>query len=222
MSFWRKKDEPASLPPGAAPPAAPMHKPPVVPVATPPTPPTAAPPGAQGAATQLSGDAQGGLSPEELRRAAGASKAAMAAFGEIVAVLMRASGYRHVALAELESLVIPAVVTGQFWVAEAQSKSNGMMVPIGALLWASVSPEVDQRLTAETNGPARLAPAEWKSGNIVWLIDAVGEPQMVQAMLKRMMEKDWQGRPIKTKVRQKDGSFRAGTLAAQPQAPKGA
>jgi cytolysin-activating lysine-acyltransferase len=44
------------------------------------------------------------------------------------------------------------------------------------LFWASVSPEVDARIAEQTKAgafPVRLKPEDWKSGNIVWLLDVI-------------------------------------------------
>jgi cytolysin-activating lysine-acyltransferase len=125
------------------------------------------------------------LSAEAKKKAADASKHLLGAFGQVTSILMRSAQYRKQTLADLEWLVVPAVTTGQYALAEAQSKASGMMVPVGALLWASVSPEVDKRLTETTEVPMRLKPEEWRCGDILWVIDGVGEQQVVQAMLKK-------------------------------------
>ncbi len=97
-------------------------------------------------------------------------------------------------------------MSGQFSLAEAQSKSSGMMAPVGVLLWASVSAEVDHRLNESAGAPTPLKPDEWRGGDILWVIDAIGEPEMVQALLKRKMGTDWKGRPVKMKARDKAGT----------------
>ena len=159
------------------------------------------------------------LSPEAKKKAADVSKNLLAAFGQITSILMRSAQYRKHALADLEWLVVPAVTTGQFALAEAQSKDNGMMVPVGVLLWASVAAEVDKRLTETTETPMRLKQEEWRSGDVLWVIDGVGEQQVIQAMLKRKMEKDWTGRQVKMKVRDKTGVMRVGVLSAGSSRP---
>lgn len=218
MAFWRKKDDgqgraQSGATPGAA--GVPQAGAGETPV---PVPQAFAPPAAAATAAQPAA-APAGLSPEARRKAAETSRAVMAAFGQITSVLMRAQHYKQAPLADLEWLVVPAIATGQFSLAEAQSKTNGISAPVGVLLWASVSPEVDQRLAASQDIPIRLNPSEWKSGDIIWVVDAVGEPQMVQAMLRRMAEKDWQGRQVKMKARDKDGVLRVGLLAAAPAKP---
>ena len=151
-----------------------------------------------GAAPELSGD--------KLRQMAGSAKAVTATFGEIVSLLMRSSSYKNYALTDLEWLVVPALLAGQFSVATAQSKTNGLTAPVGLVLWASVSEEIDKRLSAAPGQPPRLMPAEWKSGHILWVIVAAGDLRVVQGLLKQLQGKQWSNRDVKVFARDKDGT----------------
>lgn len=196
MAFWPKKTD---APEPAAPPAQPIP----AAVQQPAAPPTEAP---------------AGLAPEAMKNAAAVSKAVMAAFGEIVTVLMRTQDHRGKPLSDLEWLAVPAVTTGQFALAEAQSKTNGMMAPVGLILWASVSPEVDARLRANLASGLTLKPEDWKSGDILWVVEAVGDPKILQAMLQRTSQNEWKGRPANLRIRDKDGVVKAGVLSQKPAA----
>jgi hemolysin-activating ACP:hemolysin acyltransferase len=110
------------------------------------------------------------------------------------------------------------VTTGQFALAEAQSKTNGMMAPVGLIIWASVSAEVDARLRANLASGLTLRPEEWRSGDILWVIEAVGEPKILQAMLQRTAQNEWKGRPANLRIRDKDGIVKAGVLSQKPPA----
>lgn len=190
---------------------------------------TEAPPAAPAQAAAADGEAtaagavapaQEELSEQARRQAAALSKAVMATFGQITTVLMRTPEYKSHTLADLEWLVVPAVLTGQFSLAEAQSKTNGMMAPVGLVMWAAVSPDVDRRLRENLQGPMRLTPQEWRSGDILWVIDAVGDPRILQAMLQNTANKEWKGRNVNLRVRGQDGAVRVGTLTTQkPDAP---
>jgi cytolysin-activating lysine-acyltransferase len=155
------------------------------------------------------------VSIEQMAQAAEASKVLMTALGQITSLLMRSAQHRQLPIADLEWLALPPVMSGQFLLAEAQMKGNGMMAPVGLVLWAAVSPEVDKRLDENLSDLPRLKPEEWKSGNLLWVIEAIGEGSVVQAMLKRKMDAEWQGRPVKMRVRDKAGVMRVGTLAAE-------
>ena len=160
--------------------------------------------------------AQPELSEEAKRNAAMMSKALMAALGQVVTVLMRTAEHRGKPLADLEWLAIPAVMTGPFAVVEAQSKANGMTTPISLMMWAFVSPEIDQRLRADPNKPIRLSPNEWKSGDILWIVEAIGEQNLLQAMLQNAVVREWNGRPAHLRVRGPDGSYKIAVLKPRP------
>lgn len=177
------------------------------------------PPAAAAPAGNIPASSGTALAPEAMKSAAAASKAVMAAFGEIITVLMRTQEHRGKTLSDLEWLVVPAVTTGQFALAEAQSKTNGMMAPVGLILWASVSAEVDQRLRANLASGITLKPEDWKSGDILWVVEAVGDPKILQAMLQRTSQNEWQGRPANLRIRDKDGVVKAGVLSQKPAQP---
>jgi len=164
------------------------------------------------------------LDDAQKRKNAGASKLLAAAFGEVVTLLMRSHTYRNHTLADLEWLVVPAVSSGQFSLAEAQSKTSGLRAPVGLVLWASVSEAVDARLSSEIDKPLKLAPAEWKSGDIVWIVEALADPRMLEAMLKQLSAKQWAGREVKLRARGKDGKPAVGRLEARkaPEEPAAA
>lgn len=154
------------------------------------------------------------ISAEARQTGIAASKAMMAVFGEIMTVLMRAPHYRALPLSELEWLVGPAVGSRQFALAEAQSKTNGLVTPVGAVLWASVSDEIDRRFSEDLAAPLRLQPNEWRSGDHLWVIEAVGEPQTVQGLLGNLAGSLGKDRRIKMRARDKDGTVRVALLPA--------
>lgn len=169
---------------------------------------SAPPPAANGMANAASTAAPADtpvLSAEELKKRAAASKLVSASFGEIVSVLMRSEHYRSYTLQDLEWLVVPAVLSNQFLLAEARAKGNGFTAPVGVVLWAQVSPEVDQRLTASVAQPIRLKPEDWRSGNIPWLVDAVGPPKLIGGMLQQLHTKVFKGQSVKVRTQGPDG-----------------
>ena len=155
------------------------------------------------------------LSAEQLEKMAGAAKAATATFGEMVSLLMRLPQYRQYQLSDLEWLVVPALLTGQFSLTTAQSKTKGLTAPVGLVLWAKVSEEVDKRLSAAPGQPIKLQPQEWKSGDILWVIVAVGDQRLVQGMVKRLQEKEWANKPAKVFAQAKDGKPTIATLESK-------
>lgn len=157
----------------------------------------------ESATTNGDGQAAG---DEAARARAMRSKLMAAAFGEIVSVLMRSPHYKHYSLSDLEWLVVPPLLNNQFSLAEAHNKEGGFAAPVGVALWASVSEEVDAKLTEGLNRPIRLRPDEWRSGDILWMIDAVGAPQTVNALLERMASTVFQNKPFKVRAVDKEGT----------------
>lgn len=167
------------------------------------------------AADPAAASAGDGVTPEQAAQRRKVSKELQAAFGSIVSIMMRTPNLRKVSLAEVEALVVPAVATGQFAVAEAQSKENGATAPVAAVLWACVSEEVDRKLSGEGGEPVKLEPKDWKSGDIPWLVMAIGDKRFLKNMLEQVQTKSLNGRPLKT--RQPSGAGQSAEAAAAVQ-----
>jgi hemolysin-activating ACP:hemolysin acyltransferase len=148
-------------------------------------------------------------------RSMSAARDASATFGEIVMLLMRTAEYGGMPLRDLEALVMPPLDNGQISVATAHSNGSGTTTPVGTVLWASVSAEVAERLASQAGKTIPLAPKDWKSGDIVWVVAAVGEGRVLSEMLKQLSKRDWSGREVKIVVRPKDGKPTVATLAVQ-------
>ena len=151
---------------------------------------------------------------EAIRRMS-AARDASATFGEIVMLLMRTPEYRGMPLRDLEALVMPPLVNSQISVATAQSNGSGVTTPVGAILWATVSAEVAKRLASEAGKSIPLAPAEWKSGDIVWVVATAGEGRVLSEMLKQLSKREWGGKEVRVVVRPKGGEPTVATLAVQ-------
>ena len=135
------------------------------------------------------------LSEDSARRLA-ASRQSSALLGDVVSLLARSPKYKHHTLADLEWLVTPGLASGQFQIAEGLVTSSGARLPMGLVLWASVSQEVEARLRANAGKPQRLRPDEWKSGDTAWLLLAAGEPKAVQGLLRSLADKQFKDRTL--------------------------
>lgn len=129
------------------------------------------------------------------------------AFTQIVSVMMRSKQYRKHTLGDIEWLVLPPLMSGQFRIADASTKKDGPRFPAAVALWASVSPEVDKRLSEKLDEPIRLDPAEWKSGDNLWLIDVIGDARVVPILLKRLQNSTFKNKKVKLRTRDKDGKL---------------
>lgn len=84
--------------------------------------------------------------------------------GEITWLLSQSKTHKHLFIADLEWLVMPAVLLEQFRI------FYGPKSPAAVAIWAKVSPETDKRLR---DGEHKLRADEWKGGDITWLIELV-------------------------------------------------
>ena len=128
---------------------------------------------------------------------AATSKLISARIGDIAVVFSRSAKHKHYSLADIEWLVLPAVFSGQFFVAEASNAETGHRAPVAVITWARVSPDVDRKLTENLGQPMRLRPDEWSSGEIYWLIDTVGDRRAVVTALTSLLEGLFKQRDVK-------------------------
>lgn len=152
------------------------------------------------------------LSSEEVRNRIAAAKQIAATFGEIVTLLMRTPSEDQHTLKDLEWMVIPAITRGQFALAEVQSKETGGIMPVGVVLWAFVSEEVDKRLSDPSLAAVRLATAEWKSGEIPWIILSCGDLKVLGGLLEQLAKTVFKDRPAKIRAKNADGKVIVGRL----------
>ena len=147
--------------------------------------------------------------PDEKAQAFWRGKLAAANFANAVALFLRSPAHRHYTLADLEWCLLPALGLNLFMVAEAKLP-DGQAVPAALVLWAQVSAEVDARLSAAPRYPIRLHPNEWRSGDAIWIIDAVGEPKAVQQCIEALTKTVLQGKHVKMLSTSEADKFLAG------------
>jgi cytolysin-activating lysine-acyltransferase len=152
--------------------------------------------------------------PAEAQKAAADARAA--AFGRIIAMLMSSPRHAGMTLAQANGYLAPAIALGQFALLGAQQTENGPMAVAGAAWWAFVSPDVDQRLTESRDAHLRLEPAEWKSGDQPWVIEAIGDPKLVNELVKRLAERNFKGKTAKLRAFLPDGRVAVGRLEPKP------
>jgi cytolysin-activating lysine-acyltransferase len=89
-------------------------------------------------------------------------------FGEMTWLLSQSVLHRHFQIADLEWLVMPALLHEQFYLFRDGDK------PIGLALWAKVQPQTVKKLAGGMIEPEnRLSLAEWNNGDQIWLVDLV-------------------------------------------------
>jgi hemolysin-activating ACP:hemolysin acyltransferase len=127
-------------------------------------------------------------------------------FSMLTRLLMLSPEHQNLKLADLSWLVLPALQTRQALIAVARNK--GQARSTGAVLWALVSAEVDRRLSAQLDQPLRLQPQEWTSGDILWIVVGVGDPKVVEGLMRKLSEGPFKGRTIKMRGRGADGKMK--------------
>jgi cytolysin-activating lysine-acyltransferase len=163
-------------------------------------------------------DANGASAPEgraakTAARPRDARQARMAqTFAQIVAVLMRDPNFKNLRLTDLEWLVLPPVMAGQFRLGHAArpagasaTQQGGITVPVAVALWARVSSQLDKGLSENLDQQVRLPPNAWASGDNLWLIAAGGDPRAVPPFLKQLADTEFKGKQVKMRLRGPDG-----------------
>ena len=163
---------------------------------------------------QVGGGAETAPRPviDKLQVGAAASALVSAAIVEIAVVTSRSPEHKRYSLTDIEWLILPAVLRGQFTVAQAARKDTGFRAPVAVATWAFVSEEVDRRLSADLTHRIRLRPDEWKCGDIAWIVDLVGAPAGIANAVQWLKAGPFKEREAKVVVRDAKGGARATTL----------
>ncbi|KZD21172.1 toxin-activating lysine-acyltransferase [Tardiphaga robiniae] len=139
------------------------------------------------------------------------------AFTQVVGVLMHSPHYSRYTLSDLEWLVIPPLLAGQFRIGEAKADKNQRTVmPVAVALWASVSSEVDKRLM-ESEEVLQMKPEEWKSGDILWILHTAGETRFVRQVVDELTKTTLKGRQVKVRAYDPAGKSKIHVLGASVQ-----
>jgi cytolysin-activating lysine-acyltransferase len=148
------------------------------------------------------------------------------AFAQIVAAFMLDRNLRAVTVADLEWLVLPPVMLGQFRLAHGPSRpltgqaekasqnNHSSLVPVAAALWARVSPRIDGVLCANLDNPVKLSPADWNSGDIIWLVTIGGDPRALPRFLAELVKREFEGQSVKMRRRRPDGKVEVKVIGA--------
>ena len=112
--------------------------------------------------------------------------------GQIVLALMDLPRYKHQSLGDLGHLIIHPLVRNRVAIAHKSNTENGAAkvdeeTIAGIAIWATVSPAVDAKIAEQIKAgvfPVRLAPEDWISGDLPWLLDVIaGDRQQATSVL---------------------------------------
>lgn len=126
--------------------------------------------------------------------------------GEMVWLLTQSPTHKHLALSDLEWMIMPPILLNQFKIYHNEDQ------PVGVALWGYLNPEAEQRLKAVS----RLAPQDWgngasldaenglvaKEGGTLWLIEIISpfndeKNNHQQQMLADLMQTSLKGQKFK-------------------------
>jgi hemolysin-activating ACP:hemolysin acyltransferase len=62
----------------------------------------------------------------------------------------------------------------------------------------------------------KLKLEEWRSGDILWVVEAVGDGKIMEPMLGRLVANEWKGKTARMRVRANDGAYKVGLLSHAP------
>jgi hemolysin-activating ACP:hemolysin acyltransferase len=139
------------------------------------------------------------------------------AFAQVVAVLMRDANFRQMRLADLEHLVLPAIMAGQYRLAQVparqggarrqgQPQEGGVLVPVAVALWARVSATIDKRFSEGLDKPMQLGVGDWASGDNVWLMAVAGDRRAIPKFVDQLAATEFKGQRVKMRVRGPDNT----------------
>ena len=119
---------------------------------------------------------------------AGAAKKTSEVLGEITWLMSQSALHKQLFISDLEWLVMTPMLLQQFRLFYDKDK------PIGVLFWATVNEEVEARLAAGTN---RMRPQDWKSGDRLWVVEAIAPFGGAEEMVKDLKAKVFAEREMK-------------------------
>lgn len=135
-------------------------------------------------------------------------------FSQVIAVMMRDPVFKKLRIEDLQWLVLPPVLNGQFKLAHAtkpgekvEADEGGVAYPVSAVLWARVSDALDKQMSETVDKQYRLKAADWTSGNNIWLIATIGDQRVMGHFLKQLHEAEFKGKTVKMRYREKDGKM---------------
>lgn len=124
--------------------------------------------------------------------------------GAATSVMLASPLHRHVFLAELEWLVVPAIGLGQIRVFHHET------VPVAFATWALLNADVAARFK---QGMGRLKPEEWQCGEELWLVELCAPYGGVKALVDDLQATTFAGKVVNTiRPASNEAGFEVSTL----------
>lgn len=128
------------------------------------------------------------------------------ALGHVTWLYTQSAQHKHFFLQDLESRVLPALVTEQ---GKLFFKNEGTGLPLAYISWAYLSEEAEAHFMATQ----RISVSHWKSGDRVWLVDLITPFGGTTDVLKELVEKIHPGKDVFMLSPGDDGTVGKRTIA---------
>lgn len=135
-----------------------------------------------------------------------AMRAAAMSLGETVSLLIRSPDHSAYSLADLEWMVVPALLNRQFLVVRSSTTDSAVPIPGAVILWATVADDLDALFRANPGTRYQLTVAQRTGGDHVWLTDLAGHDLLLREAIKRLSSTTFAGRRISYAQKQPDGT----------------
>ena len=134
-------------------------------------------------------------SPFDKAAPEGSAQTVSAVLGEIVWLMSASPIHKQFFISDLEWMVMTPVMLQQFRMYYQNApEAQGGQRPIGVVLWARVSEEVEQMLE---KGTTRMRPQDWKSGDRLWIVEVIAPFGGQDAMVADLKAKVFPGERLK-------------------------
>lgn len=118
----------------------------------------------------------------------GHAKTLSSVLGEVTWLMSQSPLHKRFFIEDLEWFVMTPALLQQFRLFYAQDR------PLGVVLWATVSPEVEQMLKG---GTTKLRPQDWKSGDQAWVVEVIAPFGGAEEMVKDLKSKVFPDRELR-------------------------
>ena len=133
-----------------------------------------------------------GEQPSASGAAAGSPPTVTHMLGEMTWLMTQSPLHRVFSLADLEWLVMPALIHQQFYMFRDGDQ------PVGLAMWAKCTPAAVAKLDRGMIEPEnRLTLEEWASGDQVWLVDLIAPFATTENKQREIMIADLISKPLK-------------------------
>jgi cytolysin-activating lysine-acyltransferase len=111
--------------------------------------------------------------------------------GEMTWLLTQSPIHKAMMIADLEWLVMPALIHQQFYLFREGQQ------PVGLALWAKCTPEAEKKLERGMIEPEnRLTLEEWNNGDRIWLVDLIAPFATAENRQREIMIADLIAKPL--------------------------